>query len=101
MTLLDIKHLRKRYIYKGSRISSINEIVATQDLESWFFYDLEGIYSYLQVPKAKRNLSAYNNIEATNNRILSELFHRFDKHYQKGKRVEGFLKKLDFKKIYR
>ncbi len=99
-TLLDIDSLRSKNIYKGSRISSINEIVATQDLESWFFHDMESIYKYLKVPKAKRNLKAYPNIEATNNRILSHLFHRYKKHYQKGKKVHGFLEQLDFEKIY-
>ncbi len=74
---LDIKSLKKEFITPESRIKSINEIVATQDLESWFFHDLEGIYKYLKVPKSKRNMTAYNNIEATNNRILSSLFHRF------------------------
>jgi Domain of unknown function (DUF4276) len=98
-TQLDIENLRKEFITE-SRIKSINEIVATQDLESWFFHDLEGIYKYLKVPKSQRNLTAYNNVEATNNRILSALFHRFDVHYQKGKRVQGFLNQLDIDKIY-
>ena len=99
-TPLDIETLRKKYIYPDSRVSSINEIVATQDLESWFFHDLEGIYKFLRVPRSKRNMNAYNNIEATNNRVLSCLFHRYNKHYQKGKRVEGFLQQLDIDKIY-
>jgi hypothetical protein len=99
-TSLDINCLRKEFIYKGSRISSINEIVATQDLESWFFHDLEGIYKFLKVPKAQRNLGAYNNVEATNNRKLSALFHRFGNHYQKGKRVHGFLDSLNIGKIH-
>jgi hypothetical protein len=99
-TTLDIRYLRNKYIFQESRISSINEIIATQDIESWFFHDLEGIYKYLRVPKAKRNLNAFNNIEATNNRVLSTLFHRFDRHYQKGKKVEGFLNALDIDKIF-
>ena len=97
---LDLKSLNEKYICEDSRISSINEIVATQDLESWFFHDLEGIYKYLKAPKSKRNLSAYPNTEATNHRILSGLFHRFDKHYQKGKRVHGFVAQLNIKKIF-
>jgi len=99
-TSLDIEYFKKKYLNKGSRIITINEIIATQDLESWFFYDLEGIYKYLKVPKSQRNLSAFNNIEATNNRILSDLFHRYDKHYQKGKRVQGFINQLNIQKIY-
>jgi hypothetical protein len=99
-TQLDIDYLRGQFIYKRSRIKSINEIIATQDLESWFFHDIEGIYTYLRVPKRKRKYNAYNNVEATNNRILSELFHRYNKHYQKGRRVEGFLNHLDLNKIF-
>jgi hypothetical protein len=95
---LDLVGLNKRY--KVSRIVEIKEIVATQDLESWFFHDLEGIYKHLKVPNSQRNLNAYPNVEATNNRILSGLFHRYHKHYQKGKRVNGFLNTLDIGKIY-
>lgn len=97
--LLDLEYLRRKYLFDGSRISSINEIVATQDLESWFFHDLEGIYQFLKAPKAKRNMNAYNNVESTNNRVLSSLFHRFDKHYQKGKSVKGFVSHLNIEKI--
>ncbi|HZK68116.1 MAG TPA: hypothetical protein VFC36_00810 [Paludibacter sp.] len=96
---LDIDNLICKYIHQGSRIISINQIIATQDLESWFFHDLDGIYKFLKVVKSRRNLTAYNNIDSTNNRILSELFHRFGKHYQKGKRVQGFIDKLDIEKI--
>ncbi|MFZ4797432.1 MAG: DUF4276 family protein [Bacteroidia bacterium] len=100
-TSLDLTELKKIFNRKNSRILSINEIIATQDLESWFFHDLEGIYSFLNVPSVKRNLSAYNNIEATNNRILSDLFHRNKKHYQKGKRASGFIESLDLDKIHK
>lgn len=98
-TLFNIELVRNKFIKKSSRIKSINEIIATQDLESWFFHDIDGIYRFLKVPKSKRNYSAYPNVEATNNRILSALFHRYNKHYQKGKRVEGFLNSLDMLKI--
>lgn len=98
-SLLDIEYLKKEFLHKKSRITSINEIIATQDLESWFFHDLEGIYKFLKVSENQRNFKAYSNIEATNNRILSALFHKFNKHYQKGKRVQGFINQLDIDKI--
>lgn len=97
--LLDIDYLKSEFLYQKSRIASINEIIATQDVESWFFYDLEGIYNFLKVPKNKRNYKAYINIEATNNRVLSSLFHRYNKHYQKGTRVQGFVNQLYIDKI--
>jgi hypothetical protein len=99
LSSLNIKLLQEKFITKKSRITAIHEIIATQDLESWFFNDLEGIYSFLEVPKIKRNLKAYPNIEATNNYKLSELFHRHNKHYQKGKRVQGFIRKLNLDMI--
>ncbi|OFX60022.1 MAG: hypothetical protein A2046_02240 [Bacteroidetes bacterium GWA2_30_7] len=98
-SLLDIEYLKSEFLYKKSRIASINEIVATQDLESWFFHDLEGIYKFLKVPENQKNYKAYINVEATNNTILSALFHKFNKHYQKGKRAQGFISQLDIDKI--
>ncbi|MET2984821.1 DUF4276 family protein [Aureibaculum conchae] len=101
-TLLNVDQLRKNFSSgkRKSRISSINEIVATQDLESWFFHDIENIYKFLRVPKGRRNLKAYPNCEAVNNKILSTLFHKYGKHYQKGKRVRNFVSSLDLDKIY-
>jgi len=97
---LDVGSLEHQFVgCNGARVVSINPIIATQDLESWFFHDLKGIYKFLGTPKSKANLKAYRNPDATNNRILSDLFHRFGKHYQKGRRVEGFLKSLDLKYI--
>tara|TARA_R110000764_G_scaffold176519_1_gene262754 strand:+ start:51 stop:671 length:621 start_codon:yes stop_codon:yes gene_type:complete len=99
--LLDKSDLVKEFVdCKNSRVASINEIIATQDLESWLFYDLEGIYKFLKVPKSKRKMNAYPNTESVNNNHLSALFHRYDNHYQKGSRVEGFLNSLDMEKIY-
>lgn len=99
-TLLNLDELNRNFIYKKSRVASINEIVATQDLESWFFNDLSGIYKFLRVPNAQRNMKAYPNCEAVDNRVLSGLFHRHGKHYQKGKRVRNFIMSLDIGKIY-
>lgn len=99
-TLLNTDELEKNFIFDGSRVKSINEIVATQDLESWLFNDLDGIYTFLKVPKSKRNLKAYPNCEMVTNRTLSTLFHKYKKHYQKGKRVANFINSLDLEKIY-
>ncbi len=97
---LNISLLNKEFIKNKSRIVSINEILATQDLESWLFLDLEGIYVNLRVPTAEKNMNKFSNVEATNNRVLSQLFRRYNKHYQKGERVENFLNGLDLNKIY-
>lgn len=99
-TSLDIKGLQKTFLNKNSRIKSINEIIATQDLESWFFHDLEGIYKFLKVPASKRSMNLFKNTDNTNNRILSDFFYKHNKLYLKGKSVKGFLNCLDLDKIY-
>ncbi len=98
---INIELLNKDFVnVKNSNIKSINQIIATQDLESWLFIDIEGIYKFLIVPKANRNIKKYANIENFNNKDLSKLFRQFGAQYQKGKRVEKFIDKLDLTKIY-
>ncbi|OMP75672.1 DUF4276 family protein [[Flexibacter] sp. ATCC 35208] len=99
-SLIRLDELEKKFIYKDSRVKKISPIIATQDLEAWFFHDLEGIYKHLQVPVNQRKMNAYPNKDKLNNRILSELFHRYKKHYQKGRRVSGFVDNLDLGLIY-
>ena len=97
---LDLEGVRKEFIRKKSRIKSINEIVATQDLESWFFHDIDGIYNFLKVPVNQRVLKVHN-VEKFNNRNLQQLFRKHGQTYQKrGKNVEGFIEELNLEKIY-
>jgi hypothetical protein len=98
--MLNIELLETNFVSQGSRIISINEIVATRDLESWLFKDIDGIYGFLRVPISRRNPRKYYNTEATDNRMLSKLFREYKKSYLKGKRVEGFLNALNILKIY-
>lgn len=97
--ILDIEKLKREFIVDKSRVKSINQVIATQDLESWFYHDMPGIYKYLRVPKTERKLDVHPNVNATHNRMLSQFFHRYKKHYQKGRRAEGFIDDLDLKKI--
>jgi len=55
---LDAERLRTIFIKTNSRVVSINEIIATQDLESWFFHDIEGIYDHLRAPHAQRKFKS-------------------------------------------
>ena len=96
---ISIDTLNKEFLGKRSRVKSINPVVATQDLESWFYHDMPGIYKFLSVPASERRHNIYPNVDATHNRILSQLFHRYQKHYQKGRRAEGFIDALDIAKI--
>jgi hypothetical protein len=98
--MLRLAELEREFIYEGSRIKTIYALIATQDLEAWFFNDLSGIYKYLRVPVKQRKMNAYPNKDKLNNRVLSELFHRHKKHYQKGRRVAGFVDSLDLGIIY-
>lgn len=95
INLLEIKRRVNNRIVKD-----ISLIVATQDLESWLFIDIENIYKYLRVPVSKRSIKKYKNYESLNNKDLTKLFKIYKKNYQKGKRVEDFLKALDLEKIY-
>lgn len=78
---------------------SVNLIKATQQIESWFFYDIEGIYIYLKVPKSQRKRNAYQPPERFGYRDLQRLFEKYGKTYMKGKRAESFINKLDIEKI--
>ena len=97
--LMDIALLKKEFIDRKSRVKAIHQVIATQDLESWFYHDMPGIYKYLSAPAADRKNLVCPNVDATHNRLLSALFHRYKKHYQKGRRAEGFIEALDIKKI--
>jgi hypothetical protein len=91
--------LLKNEFTKQTRIKDIKEIIATQELESWLFHDIENIFEHLGVPKDKRNIKKYKNTEALNSSHLSHLFHQRGKHYQKGVNAKELLSKLDFKNI--
>jgi len=97
---LDINEIINTISVDTNRIQEVFEIIATQDIESWFFIDIDGIYKYLKVPKNKRNPRKYSNYESYNNRDLSNLFRRYKRIYSKGHSDTGLLGSLDLKKIY-
>lgn len=82
-------------------VLSIDLITATQQIESWFFYDIEGIFKYLKVPKSQRNVRAFGTPEKFSYKDLQRLFERYSKTYAKGKRAENFINSLDNDKIVR
>jgi len=96
----DIKKIEK-YIKDGNltNVLSIDLITATQQIESWFFYDIKGIYTYLTVPKSQRRINAFRPTARFGYRDLQRLFERYGKTYTKGKRAESFIYKLDIEKI--
>jgi len=81
------------------RVLSIDRIIATQPLESWFLHDIDGIYTFLRVPKSQRKLKAFSPPEKFSYRDVLKLFERYGKTYMKGERAENFIKHLDISKI--
>jgi hypothetical protein len=98
-SMLNISILKKEFCSGKSRIADIWEVIATQDIESWLFQDINGLYDFLKVPKKKRNYDKFKDTESLNNVTLSTLFREQGKLYMKGKKFAGLIAKLDIKKI--
>lgn len=71
----------------------VTYIIANKSIEEWFLSDLEGVLNYLRLPKTTKRPSG-NGQEA-----LKSLFKMANKLYVKGTKVEGFIEKLDIRKI--
>ncbi|MCM2356877.1 MAG: DUF4276 family protein [Geobacteraceae bacterium] len=99
---LDIDELRKSFkeIKGFKRVLSVDAIIATQMLESWFFHDMEGIYKFLRVPRKERNPSKFTPPEKFTHIHLAKLFERYDKTYIKGHKCANFISNLDIENIY-
>lgn len=97
---LDLDVLRKDFL-NLERIGSIEEVVATEDMESWLFHDIEGLYQYLNVPKKQQQKKRYSNVDSTNCALLSELFRKHrGEFYRKGENARPVIDALDIHKIY-
>lgn len=82
-----------------TQVLSIDSMLADPDIESWFFYDIEGIYKFLGAKKSQRKAKRYNNPKNLCKRNLQQLFHKFKKVYLSGKRATNFINHLDVEKI--
>jgi len=94
----------KKYINEStnSNIScKVQKIEAIKMIESWFFYDLEGICDYIGIPVSDNLKRKYANPEKFSSVDLSKLFQKGikNRYYRKGD--SRFLNKLDKDKIYR
>lgn len=89
-----LKALNKKQIKKIAKIEAVIMI------ESWFFYDLEGICNYIGMKFTESLKNTYSNPERLTHKHLQNLFRKGTKkqHYIKGER--GFLERLDIQKIY-
>jgi hypothetical protein len=82
-------------------VLSINTIIATQQVEIWFFWDMVTIYKYLEVPRARRKKNAYRPPEKYTYHDMIKLFRKWNKVYNKGKRGKHFIDQLDLGRIIR
>ncbi|MGO9147116.1 MAG: hypothetical protein ACLQDF_12170, partial [Desulfomonilia bacterium] len=81
-------------------VLSVHACIATQMIESWFFYDIEAIYRFLKVPKSDRNLTKYTPVERFAAHDLIRLFRRYGKSYIKGRSCKNFINHLKIDTIY-
>jgi len=84
---------------KLTQILSVRSIIADPEIESWFFYDIDGIFKFLRMPRSQRNRSAFRPAQNFGARELQRLFERNGKPYCKGKRSRNFLESLDLETI--
>lgn len=88
---------------KLNKVKNIIEVIATQCIESWFFYDSNGIYDFIGTGKKSRNLNKYPNPESCNHTELTQFIRQVSRHkkdYQKGENAIKLIDKLDLKLIH-
>ena len=83
--------LKKALQERGAK--TVTYIVAKQSIEEWFLCDLEGVISFLRLPKSTKRPKG-NGQDA-----LKKLFKIANKIYIKGNKTEGFIEKLNIRKI--
>ncbi|MCK4886025.1 MAG: DUF4276 family protein [Planctomycetes bacterium] len=80
-------------------VLSIDAIIATQQIESWFFWDMETIYKCLNVRRSQRKKNAYRPPERYTYHDMIKLFRNNGKAYNKGKRCGYFIQQLNLDRI--
>jgi len=99
-TPLDLELVCEKAKERGmNQILSIDQILADPDIESWFFYDIDGVYKFLSAKKSQRSMRAYRNPKNMGKKDLQRLFQRFGKAYLPGRRTAHFINSLDIAKI--
>ncbi len=101
-TPLDLNFVRQQICQRKEMnlILSVDAILADSDIESWFFYDIKGIFRHLRAKPSKSDSQKYQNPYSLCKKDLEELFYRLGKAYISGKRVKNFICNLDINKIY-
>jgi len=100
ITPLDLAVIRNEAIERGFyNLLSVDAILADREIESWFFYDLDGIYDFLNVPPEERIMDAYNPAKDYGKFELQTLFRKYGERYIPGKKATSFFRSLDLNKI--
>jgi len=77
-TPLELDFIREQVKIKKLRcVLSVDLVTADPEIESWFFYDIEGIYKFLGTKTSQRNVKKYSNPKNLCKKNLQGLFHRF------------------------
>ena len=99
-TPLELDIMREQVKLRKLRfVLSVDLLSADPEIESWFFYDIEGIYKFLGAKTSQRNVKKYSNPKNLCKKNLQRLFHRFEKEYLPGERAANFINHLDIDKI--
>jgi len=101
-TPIDLEFIRekaKERKRKMREVLSIDTILADPDIESWFFYDIEGIYKFLRAKRSQRSTKKYSNPKSLCKNNLQRLFHSFGEVYLPGRKTANFINSLDIDKI--
>lgn len=98
---LDIDDLQNSFCEDQDfkRVKSADAVFAIQMIESWFFYDINGINEFLKVPRKARNPAKFSPPAKYTHIDLSKLFQRYGKTYIKGHKCANFIDHLNLEKI--
>lgn len=79
--------------FKEHGVQKIIHIEAKRSIEDWFLFDMDGIISFLHLPK-KTKVTGGNGYDK-----LKRLFRQADNMYYKGVKSTGMVERLDIDKI--
>lgn len=100
ITPLDLDLIRKKAREKAIyNLLSVDKILADREIESWFFYDLPGICSYLGIDEGSIKPETFRPVNKFGKKELKNLFREHGHWYRPGKRATGFIRSLDIDRI--